>query len=118
MRMNRMGFIGALKHAFAVSDGSDGVSSDDYALLDRVASFVVRRRMAGPAIMFLESVWPLNFVGSSLLTFFRPTLGFVLARFEYERFERLLEKRCSVKLLIERIENCENNFKKERTGDV
>ena len=118
MNMNRVEFMNALKHAFAISDGRDSVSSDDYALLDRVASFVVKRRMTTPAIMFLESVWPLNFVGSSLMTFFRPTLGLVLARFEYERLERLLEKRCSVKLLIERIENCENNFKKERSGDV
>jgi len=103
-----------IKHAFSFSDGLNEVTEDDYNLLDRLAGFVVRRKMAVPATMFLESVWPLNFVGSSIMSFFRPTLGFLFNRFEYERIEKLLEKRCSIKLLIDRIEKCENDFKRGR----
>jgi hypothetical protein len=102
--MNWKSLKAGLAHAFAYDDGRDEVTEEDLALLDRVAGFVVRRRLATPAILLLESTGSLNFVGSSLMTFFRPILGMAFRIDEYERFERLLEKRCSPRLLVERIE--------------
>ena len=102
--MNWKRFKAAVAHAFAYDDGRDEVSDADLALLDRVADLVVRRRLTAPAMLLLESTGPLNFVGSSLMTFFRPIVGQAFRMNEYERFERLLERRCSLTLLAERIE--------------
>jgi len=93
-----------LAHAFAYDDGRGEITDKDVALLDKVADFVVRRGLTAPAILLLESTGPLNFVGSSLMAFFRPVVGAAFKMDEYERFERLLEKRCSLGLLVERIE--------------
>jgi hypothetical protein len=38
------------------------------------------------------------------MTFFRPVVGLIFNTTDYERFERLLEHRCSIKLLADRIE--------------
>ncbi len=94
----------SLANAFAYDDGRDEITEEDLALLDKVADWVVRRRLTAPAVLLLESTGPLNFVGSSLMTFFRPIVGVAFKTDEYERLERLLEKRCSPGLLVERIE--------------
>jgi hypothetical protein len=60
--------------------------------------------MVTPALLILESTAPLNFIGSSVMTFFRPVVGLIFNTADYERFERLLDRRCSIKLLAERIE--------------
>lgn len=96
-----------MSHAFAYDDGRAEITDEDIAMLDKVADWVVRRRMVAPAILILESSVPLNFVGSSVLTFFRPIVGIAFSTAQWERFETLLEKRCSMRLLIERIERCE-----------
>jgi hypothetical protein len=93
-----------IAHAFAYDDGRAGITDDDIAMLDQVADWVVRRQMAMPAMLMLEGSAPLNFVGSSLLTFFRPVVGLAFSTVQWERFEALLEKRCSLHLLAERIE--------------
>ena len=100
-----------ISHAFAINDGRADISTEDGALITKLAEFVVRRRMSTPAVMMLSISRPLNFISSSVMTFFKPTLGFLLSRFEYDRLEKLLEKRCSIELLIDRIEELENNFK-------
>ncbi|MGQ9661848.1 MAG: hypothetical protein ACUVWX_05845 [Kiritimatiellia bacterium] len=94
-----------LSHAFAYDDGRSELTEDDLALLDRVAKWVVERRLTAPAIMLLESTAPLNFVGSSLMTFFRPIVGLAFNTTQWERFELLLEKRCTMHVLTERIES-------------
>ena len=97
-------FKAALANAFSTDDGRGEISPDDIALLDKVAAFVVRRRLVTPALLVLESTAPLNFIGSSVMTFFRPVVGLIFNTIDYERFERLLEHRCSIKLLADRIE--------------
>lgn len=94
----------AIAHAFAYDDGREEITPEDIALLDKVANSVVRRGLTTPAILFLESTSSLNFVGSSLMAFLRPIVGAAFRINEYERLEQLLEKRCSPRLLVERIE--------------
>ncbi len=108
-------FKAAWAHAFAYDDGRAEVTPEEIALLDKVADFVVRRRLTAPAILMLESTGPLNFVGSSLMTFFRPIIGMGFNTDEYERFERLLEKRCSLSLLVERIEAREGRVVRKKS---
>jgi hypothetical protein len=77
---------------------------EDEALLRGLAKRVVQYQMEVPAVLFLESVRPLNFVGSQALAFFEPM---VLALFNwpgYERFTRLMQDRESVGRLTRYIE--------------
>ena len=42
------------------------------AVLEKLAKQVVKRGMTVPAIIFLESVRPLNFIASQAMVFFEP----------------------------------------------
>ncbi|HYJ34443.1 MAG TPA: hypothetical protein VE326_14665 [Candidatus Binatia bacterium] len=73
--------------------------------------------MTVPAILFLESMKPLSFVGSQAMYFFEPMVRAVFAVPEYERFASLMERRESVEALlvaIERRDEDERRIEKER----
>jgi len=80
------------------------LSPEDGALLDRIAARIVRFGMGTPAIFFLESVRPLNFVASQTMVLFGPLATAILPRQDYERLARILEDRQSVEALLVRIE--------------
>ena len=87
------GLTARVQHAFAVEPDGQPLSAEDLALLERVADAVVAREMAVPAVVFLESVGPMNFLGSQALHFFTPILEVVLSRPDLERVALLLERR-------------------------
>jgi hypothetical protein len=60
--------------------------------------------MTVPAILFLESVKPLSFVGSQALYFFEPMVRALFSVPEYERFAALLERRENIEVLLLKIE--------------
>ena len=93
-----------LSHAFAVKDPHHTWSEEDLALVDRVAREVATRHMQAPALLFLETMRPLNFVGSQVLLFLQPIAGAVLQGIQWERLGAILEQRESIDLLIRRIE--------------
>ena len=80
------------------------LSREDGELLDRIAARVVGLGLATPAIFFLESVRPLNFIASQAMVFFGPLATAILPRQDYERLARILEDRRSVEALLVRIE--------------
>ncbi len=94
--------IAGFKHAFA----TEGVKLEDSdtALIRKLADFVVKRDMSIPAVMFLESVRPLNFIGSQSMVFFKPMLSRFFTKYEYDKIANILEKREVVDLLIREIE--------------
>lgn len=94
--------IDGLKHAFA----TDVVKfeDDEVALIKKLADYVVKRRMSVPAIIFLESVQPLNFIGSQSMVFFRPILTQFFSNDEYNKLSDILEKREVINMLISEIE--------------
>jgi len=114
-----------LGHAFAVERATeDELNEEELETLEKLARRVVKMNMAVPAIMFLESVRPLNYLGSQVMLFFRPLLGIAsetvnlatapLLGFSvdvkfYNRLQEVLEKRASVEALIVRIEQNLNN---------
>lgn len=103
-----MRFKEKLRHAFAVESPEDEVTAEDRVILEKVAREAVRRRLATPALMLLESVRPLNFLGSQAMVFFQPIAGFVVSQREYERFAEILEKRKSISALMDLIEKEEH----------
>ena len=92
-----------LAHAFRVAS-EETFTEEDLALLDKVADFVIRKGMATPAVLFLESVSPLNFVGSQVMVFLQPILAAFFSTQEYEHLAEILERRESIGILVERIE--------------
>ncbi|MHC4138295.1 MAG: hypothetical protein ACYSR1_00295 [Planctomycetota bacterium] len=95
--------IDGFKHAFATGDVKLE-DSDTKALISKLADFVVRRNMSVPTVMFLESVRPLNFVGSQAMVFFKPILSRFFTIDEYDKLATILENREAIDLLIKEIE--------------
>ena len=110
-----MGFKESFKKAFAIekSDGSS-LSEDDLALLTEMSQKIAKRGLTAPAIFFLESVRPLNFISSQLMAFFVPFLTMVFNKEKYDRLMYIFEKRESVKILIDKIQEADEKQPKKR----
>ncbi len=93
-----------LRHAFAVRPEDQPLSIEDVQLLERIAETIVKRGMAAPATMFLESMGPMNFLGSQALHFMTPIIDCAFNVKEVEQIARLLERRDTVTRLIAIIE--------------
>ena len=92
------------RHAFAVRPESQPLSMEDVELMERVADVIVKRGMATPATVFLESMGPMNFLGSQALHFFTPIIECAFNVKEVEQVARLLERRDTISRLISFIE--------------
>jgi hypothetical protein len=97
-------FREGLKHAFAVRPEQEVFTVEDVALLERVAEAVVKRGMAAPATLFLESLGPMNFLGSQALHFFTPIIELAFNAQEVSQVAHLLERRNTISRLIALIE--------------
>ena len=93
-----------LSHAFSTTSAAAVFSIEDLALLERVADAVVKRGMAAPATVFLESLGPMNFLGSQALYFLTPIIEWAFHAKEVEQVARLLERRDTISRLISLIE--------------
>jgi hypothetical protein len=105
---------GGFRRAFAIPNTDEPLSSEETALLERLAEAVVARGMAAPATMFLESLGPMNFLGSQALHFFTPILEVVFPHRDVERVARLLEKRQTLGRLTILIEHRAETHRTER----
>ena len=95
----------ALRHAFAVQAAQDEWTAEDDMRLDRVADAVVKRGMGAPAAVFLESLGPMNFLGSQAMHFMAPVLECAFSAKEITQVASLLERRDSISRLIVLIES-------------
>lgn len=93
-----------LTHAFSTKSVTEVFASEDLALLERVADAVVKRGMTAPATIFLESLGPMNFLGSQALYFLTPIVEWAINAKEIEQVARLLERRETIPRLIAMIE--------------
>jgi len=114
-RLPKKGFRAVWNHAFSMKVADDEFNPDDIALIERIAGEIVKRRMATPALLFLESIKPLSFFASQAMHMLRPFIVAATVRkpASYERFVLLMEKSEGMEKLIESIENLENNRVKE-----
>ncbi|GKS64090.1 hypothetical protein YTPLAS72_13940 [Nitrospira sp.] len=99
------GLRAGLRHAFAVQPVSQPLTIEDTQLLERIAETIVKRGMAAPATMFLESMGPMNFLGSQALHFLTPIIDCAFNVKEVEQVARLLESRDTITRLITLIES-------------
>lgn len=95
------GLRDALRHAFAVErPGPCEPSPEERAAIEPLIAEVRRRGLAGPAVLFLESVEPLNNVGAQSLHFLQPIATAVLDPVRYAALARYLERRGSVAWIV------------------
>jgi hypothetical protein len=90
-------------------------------ILIKIAQKVVHWRMSVPAVLFLESVKPLNYVGSQMMAFFEPFVQTLFNWKDYDELRRMMEDRQTVERLLQKIEQLdsealakEKELKKER----
>ena len=93
-----------LSHAFSTKSEAEVFTIEDLALLERMADAVVKRGMTAPATVFLESLGPMNFLGSQALYFLAPIVEWALDAKEIEHAARLLERRDTISRLITMID--------------
>jgi hypothetical protein len=94
-----------LKHAFAVEpEGPLEPSEAQRSVVERLCRQVVGRGLTTPALVFLETVRPLNYVSSQVLQFFRPVLAVLADPAACRELAEFLEHRGSIDFLCRRIE--------------
>jgi hypothetical protein len=95
----------------------EDIADVDFSLLVSLAKKIVQRRLGVPAIFFLESAKPLNYVGSQAMVFFGPLVRILFESPNYYRYTELLEDRRTIELLLLMIEEFESeNARRERTA--
>jgi hypothetical protein len=97
------GLRSKVRQAFATAP-AEPLTAADVVLLEGAADVIVQRGMATPALLFLESVGPMNFLGSQALHFLTPILQVAFPHRDVERVAVLLERRDTLSKLADLIE--------------
>jgi len=95
-------------HAFALTPAGGPYSAQDDAFLRKIAGLIVKRGMEAPALLFLESLGPLSFLGGQVIHGLKPFLDLVCNPLELDRLAVMLERRDSVDRLIALIQEAMN----------
>lgn len=111
-------FKSAMASAFIIDEESEWAPNEkQIEIVDKLAQWVVRRRLTLPAIMTLESIMPLNYLGSQALVFFQPFVAAFLETSDYRQFQEMLEHRPSIRYMIEVLEDREEDFTARQKAD-
>jgi hypothetical protein len=98
----------ALKHAFHVEPPGIAIPApEEERLLRRMIGEIVSRGMAQPALLFLESLRPLNGVGAQAMHFLHPFASVIVQPQAYERIAAFLERRGSIEWICRAIEDAD-----------
>ena len=94
-----------VRHAFATVSDASAFSAEDVTFIERIADALVKRGMGVPAAMVLESMGPMNFLGSQALHALTPILESAFDAKDMQRLACLLERRDTISRLIALIES-------------
>ncbi len=84
-------------------------------LIDKIAKFIVERKMAAPAIMTIESLRPLSRIGGQLMHFLAPFAEIIFNPKQYQELAIMLEDQKNIKLLLDKIDQLDvEMYEKER----
>jgi len=92
------------------------LSPEERELLYKFADFIVKRGLTVPAILSLETVKPLNYIGSQFMVFAEPFVNAFLKDIsKYNTFRQMMEKRDNVERLLQKIEELDaEQYQKEK----
>lgn len=86
-------------------DGSGAaVDVERDAFLDKLAGSICDRGFGSAAMFLLESVKPLNFIGSQVLYALGPVASVIVQQSKWEKMAEALEDRATIDHLIDKIE--------------
>ncbi len=109
----------AWERAFHVAPPGPAVPTpEESVLVERVAQEIVRRRMAQPALLFLESSRPLAGVGAATMHFLQPFISVVMQPTTWSTLATFLERSGSVEYLCLRIEAIDAARPSKPDGDT
>jgi hypothetical protein len=83
---------------------SNELTPEEAELMAKIAAKVIQWQMAIPAIMFLESMKPLNWIGSQAMVFFEPFVSAIFNVRQYNIFRGMMERRENMERLLQKIE--------------
>jgi hypothetical protein len=84
------------------------LSDDDRLLLEQTAERIVHARMAVPAMMFFETMAPMNMVSSSMLRIMSPAWQTIIGSSRIDQVAELLERREIIPEFIRIIDTAED----------
>jgi hypothetical protein len=96
--------LSTLRHAFSVEPETRLAADQLPPSLERIANAVVERGMETPAIVLLESLVPLSFLGSQAMFACWPLVKLAAIGEDYREVAEALEDRRALRLLALRIE--------------
>lgn len=97
------------------SPTQEPIPPEEDAVLEKLAQKVIQWHMSVPAILFLESMKPLNFIGAQAMVFFEPIVQSVFTIKDYNTLRVALERRESIENLLQKIETQDAiSYKKEK----
>ncbi|HLE10228.1 MAG: hypothetical protein A2504_04990 [Bdellovibrionales bacterium RIFOXYD12_FULL_39_22] len=74
-------------------------------VLDKIADFILKKDLDVLAVMTIESMRPLHFLGSQAMLFFEPFLGVLIKPEKIKAFREAMEESKYIDYLLARIEN-------------
>ena len=92
------------------------LSSEDRALLEKLAERVVELRLETPAILTLEGARPLSLLAGQAMLFFEPFAQALFRFADYRRIAALVERRDALEALTRMIEERADAREKARRG--
>lgn len=98
--MNISGHIPPGSHDLIDLNGTEDYSD----LMEKISKAIVQRQLTVPAIIFLESIKPLSFLGNQMLIFANPVISLVVQSGNYYKFIRMIENRENIEKLTIMIE--------------
>lgn len=101
------------KQAFYIGPPGPAMPTDaEREVIDRLCGVIVSRGLVTPALVFLESVRPLNYVSAQTLHFFAPFISALGDTHSFNEFAHFLERRGAIDYLCQRLDELQQNSRK------
>jgi hypothetical protein len=102
-----------LRHAFAVSTTSELPSEKADELIERICAKLAEKNLLEPAVMFIQSSYPMAYYGSQAMLVLEPFIAGFLELFwptflevaPYDQLQKLFENRDYVRRFLARLDD-------------
>ena len=78
--------------------------------LQKVATFIVKRRLTAPAVLTLEMCKPLHLIGGQLMIALNPFVQVIFNTTDFQKFALIIEQDQNLERLIQLIEQTSEKF--------
>ena len=85
-------------------------AAEQQALLQKVATFIVKRRLTAPAVLTLEMCKPLHLIGGQLMIALNPFVQVIFNTTDFQKFALIIEQDQNLERLIQLIEQTSEKF--------